>query len=257
MEQNLYRKVIKLPQGMNYYLPSMRERKSAVFLKREIFKKGRYDHPGFKIQETDTVVDIGANMGFFSIWAAQKAQKGKIFALEPVKESFDLMQLNIKKNGIRNIQPVQAAVGIEGKCLEIVKYPGFNAINHLNGNTPTIVTKLLVGFLTSQGLRRRVIEKISTISLDHIIEENKIDRIDYLKLDCEGGEFNILRTLSDKGFAKICKIAMEFHEFKLGDRYQELVDILKSKGFEVEVEKSPLSYLAAKCGFIWARRKNR
>ena len=50
---------------------------AARFVVNEIFKKRRYDHPGFQIEPTDTIVDIGANMGIFVLWAARQATARK------------------------------------------------------------------------------------------------------------------------------------------------------------------------------------
>ena len=57
----------------------------------------------FKIKEKDIVVDIGAHVGYFSIYSSINAKNGKIFAFEPYTKSFEVLRKNLKINKIENV----------------------------------------------------------------------------------------------------------------------------------------------------------
>ncbi len=64
---------IDLGDGLSLALANSQQQAAARFVVNEIFTHQRYDHPGFAIKPTDTIVDIGANMGIFVLWAARSA----------------------------------------------------------------------------------------------------------------------------------------------------------------------------------------
>ena len=81
-----------------------------------------------------------------------------------------------------------------------------------------------------------------------------LQRIDFLKIDCEGGEYDIFRNIPTEQWKRIQRIAMEFHELGPGQEHQELVTCLRQQGFHVEVCKPLLEYRFMHFGQIWARR---
>jgi FkbM family methyltransferase len=244
---------IDLGDCLSLWLATPQQRAAAQYVVNEIFTKRRYDHPGFRIQPTDTIVDIGANMGIFVLWAARQATQGKILAIEPTS-AIDVLRMNVERNGLSNVVPIQAAAGIDGGKFEIVTYPGFNIVNHHAGWRPKRWTKFFIWLLYRKYQSKPVLEHAQVRSLKRMLDENGIERVNYLKCDCEGGEYEIFHTLGDETFSRIDKIAMEFHEYAPGQHRQELVDILKRHGFAVEVHKPWFEYTFMKYGMLWATR---
>ena len=77
-----------------------------------------------------------------------------------------------------------------------------------------------------------------------IIEDRGIDRIDFLKLDVEGAEYDILLNCPDEMLTKVRRIVMEYHEFDADKRnHEDLVKRLNSQGFTVTVEKGVSSMM--------------
>lgn len=77
---------------------------------------------------------------------------------------------------------------------------------------------------------------VDTISLSDLFEEYGIERIDFLKIDCEGAEYDILYGSADKAIEKVQKISMEYHD--LDDRNRNakaLSEFLAHKGFKVSI----------------------
>jgi FkbM family methyltransferase len=244
---------IELGDGLSLWLATPQQKAAAQFVVNEIFKKQRYDHPGFQIRPGDTVVDIGANMGIFVLWASKRVPQGKVLAIEPTS-AIDTLRLNIERNGLTNVVPIQAAAGLDGQSFEIVTYPGFNIVNHHAGWKPKMWTKFFIWLLYRKYQSSPVTERASVKSLKRMLDENGIDRVNYLKCDCEGGEYEIFRNLDDETFARIDKVAMEFHEYAPGQDRKELVSLLEKHGFTVQVEKNWFEYTFMKYGMLWATR---
>ncbi len=244
---------ISLSDSLNFCVPKREMLKAARFLKKEIFRDRRYHREGFEIRPNDTIVDIGANMGMFSMWAAPQAPDGRVIAIEPM-DVVRCIDMNVQLNKLDNVVVLNAAVGPDGEVLEFLDYPTFNILTHQVGARPAWTTRLLVRLLLLQQQLEPVHVRAPCISLGTIMDQLELETVDYLKVDCEGGEYEILRTLSDEHWGRIQKIAMEFHELQPGQRHNELVKLMEAQGFEVEVRKPFIDYHFMKFGELWAWR---
>lgn len=244
---------IALSDSLTFCVPKREMLKAARFLEKEIFRNRRYHREGFEIQPSDTVVDIGANMGMFSMWAAPQAREGRVVAIEPM-DVVECLDMNVRRNKLDNVVVLNAAVGPDGETLDFLDYPSFNIITHQAGARPAWTTRLLVKLLLLQRQLEPVQVRAPCISLGTIMDELDLKTVDYLKIDCEGGEYEILRTLSNEHWGRIQKIAMEFHELQPGQQHNELVELMEAQGFEVEVRKPFFDYHFMKFGELWARR---
>ena len=97
--------------------------------------------------------------------------------------------------------------------------------------------------------------KVKCITLEDIFNEYKINQCDFLKMDCEGAEYDILLSTGGETLRKIKQINMEYHLpqfFGVGspDLFPKLISHLKNAGFEVSVKKENYQR-----GYIYARQK--
>ncbi|HZZ70718.1 MAG TPA: FkbM family methyltransferase [Pirellulales bacterium] len=244
---------LDLEPGLKLYLSSKQQIGAAKYVVKEIFEQRRYARPGFEIKPTDTIVDVGANIGVFSLWAARQAPQGKVLAIEPTSV-IDVLKLNLEKNGITNVIAAKEAAGEDGQSWDMVTYPGFNIVNHRAAWRPKLFTRFVIKLLFWKYQSDPVIEKVHVKSLERLLDENGIERVNYFKIDCEGGEYEIFRNLSNRGFDRLDKIVMEFHEYTAGQDHRELVKMLKDHGFEMEIHKNFLEYHFMKYGVLWAWR---
>jgi FkbM family methyltransferase len=254
LDQSGWDDPIALPNGLSFRLPSRAMRGAAQYVIKEIFRGGRYSRPGFEIKPDYNVVDIGANMGLFALWAAPQANRGRVLAIEPTS-IIDCLVGNIAANGLTNITPIRAAVGVDGEQIELVTYPGFNIVSHHAGWRPAAITRLLIRVIYGKYQQAPVIERAPCISLGKLMEEQGLDRINYLKVDCEGGEYAIFRNLAAEHWRRIDRVAMEFHELGPGQDHRELVSILHDQGFRTSIRKRFLDYYCMKFGELWAWRE--
>jgi len=138
-----------------------------------------YSAPGFELHDDDIILDIGAHIGLFSLFASQFCKNGKIFCFEPIKENYEQLMNNIKINDIKNIVPFNNAVS--SKTGKIKIYLNEDESGH------------------SMFLKNSNYVEVDSISIIDIFEKNIIEKCNFLKLDCEGAEYEIVDLLSKSG----------------------------------------------------------
>jgi FkbM family methyltransferase len=182
---------------------------------------------------TGTIIDIGAGIGEFAIQAAAANPDCKVYGFEPFSESFSLFEKNVSLNKLENITAVEAA---------IVSIPGALAMDTSSGNP------LQYRMQTVSSADQK--DTIKTICLMDYLEQQSIRKCDLLKLDCEGGEYDILLPLTQEELRKFDRIVMEYHDSLTTHTHQELVNLLNFAGFHVEVTPNKVH---ADLGYVYAQ----
>jgi FkbM family methyltransferase len=173
-----------------------------------------------RIGKDDVIIDIGAHIGSFSIYASRLAKKGKVYSFEPFPSTFLTLKKNVGK--IKNIYLFNKAVDKHvGECKFYVSDINYaeNSLHHKYNRETSV----------------------KATTLDRIFKENRIKRCNVLKLDCEGSEYGILFS-SRKLLSKIDRIIMEYHvpeHFGLKSKHskEKLAAYLSSNGFKVDVKE--------------------
>jgi len=194
----------------------VRVNSSDILLIWEIWKFGVYKNARVPINPKDIVVDIGAHIGVFSVWAAQQADQGSVYAYEASRANYELLVKNKRLNTAGNLHTKNLAVF--GKAGQYDFYqPGGNGA---------------LGSLLQD--KRSEKETVTAITLENLFDEQRLDHIDYLKLDVEGAEYPILLGSSAKTLGRIKHIVLEYHELE-GTLWgpDDLESKLQSCGFEV------------------------
>jgi FkbM family methyltransferase len=174
-----------------------------------------YDIEDFEINVNDTVIDIGAHIGLFSLLVSQLCKTGKILSFEPVRENFDLLVSNLKLNHIENVLPFNMAVS---KNLDKL-----NLFLNDDQSAHSIFPK------SSESI------SVESTSLQKIFEENKISSCKLLKLDCEGAEYEIIDSLPSEYLNKIQNIVMEYHSADTKpELVKNLIQKIKNAGFKIK-----------------------
>lgn len=176
----------------------------------------------------DPIIDVGAHIGVFAVYIRTLNDKVKIFAYEPGNENFKALKENLKLNHLeKNIIAKNLAVaGTEG-----VKpfYLSQDSHNH------SLINK------------SENIQKAQAVTLPKIL--GKIDNCYLIKMDCEGAEFEILKSMEPADFKKIKNIYIEYHEYLPELKSGELKKILEKNGFKTKL--SP-SHYDKRMGFLFA-----
>ena len=189
-----------------------------------------YSDDNFSINNDDVIIDVGAHIGLFALFASQFCKNGKIFCYEPIKENYKILIENIEMNQIQNIFPNNLAVTKETSRIKIFLN------DDQSGHSMFIQNKNFV--------------EVDSKSLSDIFIDNGIKECDFLKLDCEGAEYEIIESLPSDLFTKINKTAIEYH---MVDTKPELLEQLinKFKQFSFSVHTRSLF---ADIGFLFAKK---
>jgi FkbM family methyltransferase len=207
----------------------LRPRTYDLYIVAEIFFENSSSIPQLENKRLNTVVDLGANIGIFTIWAAKNYSPRKVISVEMDKDNVNLLQANIAGNSAllkSDFAVINKAVYSNKTVLSYQKVP-------INKGMHTLMED-------NKGKN-----SIETITLQELISTTGIDVIDLLKIDIEGSEKYLLNTENEKIFSgKIRFVAMEVHQdknFKISD----VENYFSRIGFECKVLKnwSSINYL--------------
>jgi FkbM family methyltransferase len=243
--------IVLLPNGLKLALRSKQQVGCASYIQKEIFRNGAYRRPGFELRPTDTVVDIGGNVGLFTLWAAP--QVARVVSVEPTNVA-DCIEDSLHVNGIQNVTVVRCAVSDQPGTLELLEYPGFNGVSHAAAFQPSRWGQKLIKLVWPREQEPAVKVACPCRTLEDILDEQKIDQVDFLKVDCEGGEYVLFDSISDATLARISRIAMEFHELHPSHDHRRIVKRLEAAGYQVELQRSLLDRYLLQTGMLWAKR---
>lgn len=185
----------------------------------------------YQVEKDSVVIDIGANIGIFSLFAAFNGSR-KVFAYEPNSEAYNCIINNISKNNLKDII-IPFKLGVTSESNETVKI--LKAASPQNSITYEKIGTSDNGY-----------EFVNTISLNDIVLKQNIPFVDLLKLDCEGSEYDIISSTNETTFSKIKSIVVEYHNARVG----EIISKLKKNGFYLEMEK----HETTKMGMLWFQK---
>jgi len=143
-----------------------------------------------KIKKGDIVLDIGANIGYYTVLFADKVGKtGKIIAIEPDPINFEILQKNIKENKLFNVVAVQAAAGKENKKMKIFESEE-NFGDHRMWESPSGQNPLpdKPEFPLEEGGTSKKSIDVFCRRLDDLLKELEYKKIDFIKMDVQGFE---------------------------------------------------------------------
>ncbi len=201
-----------------------------VPLYKEIWYRDDYRLRADPLPRGATVIDIGANIGMFALYVAVEWGAARVYAYEPFPVSFALLQRNAERNRLSAVVPVALAIagqaGMRGLHLQ-----GRHGVHSLFGDSGDAVP-------------------IECITLADAFARDHIARCDFLKLDCEGAEFELLFATPPEVFARIDRIALEYHDWITAHHHDELRALFERHGFAVSSRDHPSS----RTGYLFAKR---
>lgn len=192
----------------------------------EIYKEGVYA-PFFNGKKGLTVVDVGANIGITSYYFSQYAKV--VHAVEPSYEHFKVLTHMIVWNNLDNVKAHKQAIWMKN----MDEAPFYHNV----GN------KTMYSLHSGVHDGKVEPEKVPVVTIDKFFKDNKIDHCDFLKLDVEGSEFEVLGGPGFKKVApKIDVVFLEWHKWAKRNPAQ-LNQSLESNGFSVETIKADADLL--------------
>ncbi len=153
----------------------------------EIFRTGKFEPNEFyfldkALKEGMTFIDVGANMGLFSLFASKKTGDcGTVIAIEPSNRDFYRLKVNAELNKFTNIRLIKAAASSSKSRAELLvageEHAGHNTLGNFSHDCSTFKEKQIV----------------ETCTLDELVETEKLHKVDFIKIDTEGHELFVLK----------------------------------------------------------------
>ena len=171
----------------------------AVF--QEVFLEDEYGFASLP-ESLDTVVDLGANIGLFSLRAAVRAKR--IVAVEPIASNRAVARLNFSGARVAERITLRAdAVGaVSGQSVRLWH-------SRAGGATHSCLPS--VAGVSGREVEPETWEEATTISLRDLLDEEGIQQVDLLKCDVEGAEYDVFLSSPPEVLGRIACIVMEAH----------------------------------------------
>lgn len=191
-----------------------------------IYLRDEYELNPLLEEGLDCVVDLGGNVGIFSSRVAPSAKK--VITCEPVPENFAQLERNI--GGYDNIERLKIAVADENGTMKIYLPVQEGATGvfsaHREGNEDRLSEACV---------------EVESVSFATLLETQGIDEIDLLKIDVEGGEYDILYPAADL-LPRVRRIHGEYHDVRADDPRTRIANFgkwLRDQGYTVRVDEHP------------------
>ena len=224
------------------------------YLYQEIFEEQCYLKHGVRLEDGATVLDIGANIGMFSLYVMSRSAGAKIYAFEPAPAVYELLRANCEAYGGANARAINAGVGERPGTASFTFYEKSSVFSGFHSDEAddrraieAVVRSVLadhspvetdIAALTADRLRSSSHEcRITTVS--DLIREHGIERIDLLKIDAEKSELGIVQGIAEADWPKIAQLVIEIHD-PSGESVRRMEQLLAARGFQCAVEQQAL-----------------
>ena len=212
----------------NWRMNSIRDNNFTVLTHTGFYERNESNLIKKYITKDSTVFDVGANKGWYSVLLGKLAVDGVVYAFEPLASAFKELESNVEINHLNNV-----------KCINIAlsNYKGTSEMIIPYGHSP-------FAFLCGaehgrEENRNSYLCNVTTI--DNYISDNKIGAVDFMKIDAEGSEYNILlganRLLSAKKAPMIFIESYDDALRKFDTNSKELINLLRSYGYIIHDTK--------------------
>ena len=173
----------------------------------------------YRVQADDKVImDLGANIGVFTLYAARCAPHAKVLSLEPFPSTFGRLVITVRGHNLDD----------RVKCLNFAATGTDGARVMPDASVPSQRRALASAANGEEGTQ------VTGRTLEALLSENQLPQVDLLKMDIEGSEYEVLLSTPRSVLARIRRIAMEYHGDCAPYSKEQLFDHLRDAGFQVK-----------------------
>lgn len=170
-------------------------------------------------RDMKAIVDVGANVGYFSLRAFALYPNAKVISFEPMPVNFKLLNQYKSENPNFDWQAENKAMAGEETTIKL----------HFDQNDEFTTSATVL----SDSDQADVFE-VKADTLEGTLKQNNLEQIDFLKLDCEGSEYGIVYNSTPEVMKKVKAMAIETHPGNgKGENKEDMIQHLKSLGFNI------------------------
>jgi FkbM family methyltransferase len=193
-----------------------------VYVLVEVFVHKAYEQLIQRFGRVGVVVDIGANIGAFTLAVSSTA--GRVVAVEPDPGTFSILTKNIEANQLSNsVDAINVAVGGVSRRAAFLSD---------RNNSVLCALESAVAACDSKTATRVEVE---VLTLGALFDRCDVQHCDLLKIDCEGSEYELLVKSNREAFERVRAVIMEVHkQSETGEEIRGIVNWLEESGMAVE-----------------------
>ncbi|MET9819707.1 FkbM family methyltransferase [Streptomyces sp. NPDC006355] len=236
----------------------------------DIFEHRTYAKNGISLRDGATVVDVGGNIGLFTLFSHYEAQNVRVFTFEPAPPLFELLSQNVAEHGA-DAKLFNMGLSDSETEATFTFYPRSSGMSSFHPdeeeekhNLRTIIANQRKTGADAEAdqltpyaeelmdVRFEAIEFTARLRpLSAIIREQGIERIDLIKIDVQKSERQVIDGIAEEDWPKIQQMVLEAHD--ADGEVGHLVELLERRGFTAKAEQDEL-YLGTDIYNIYAVR---
>ncbi|KAF4954488.1 hypothetical protein FGADI_5267 [Fusarium gaditjirri] len=229
--------LLETPEGISFYHQGEEE---ARWIFDEIFTQRCYDT--VKLSGKPVIIDAGANIGLYTLFAKKNYPEAQVLAFEPARESGSIFNRNISLHKLSGVELHECALGSKNETKMLTFFP----------NTPTNSTICSDGGkqwleLIADNVSNEVADKMrenarqAPVQVRRLSEflrdRDDITNVDLLKIDIEGGELDVIEGLDEDHLLSVKNIVMEL--WSPDGQLEVMQKFLEAKGYTVTTTLVP------------------
>ncbi len=222
----------------------------------DIFEKRVYARQGITLRDGDTVFDVGGNIGLFTLFVALHHPGVRVYTFEPAPPLFEILTANAAPYGER-IHRFNCGLSSQAGEAELTFYPHTSGMSSFYPDETEEREALRTLLHNEMARGKEGVEDLlqyeeellavrfhrETLTcrlrtLSEVIREERVERIDLLKVDVEKSELDVLAGLDEADWPKLQQAVLEVHD--LGDRLERVTDLFRTHGFRVTRDQDDL-----------------
>jgi FkbM family methyltransferase len=203
------------------------------YIHNEVFNAQIYHFQGMRLPARPTIMDVGANIGLYSIWAQQPYLPQAIYCYEASPRTFACLEDNIG----RLIRPEatkvfafnRAVAARSGETLRLSQSTRVSGIS-------TLLDRSKVSWVEQAAANNQLeVHEVMTTTVSAEIEAHRLAAVDILKIDVEGYFIEVLKGIAPEHVTRIKNIVMEVDYLpETGIKPAEAEDLLKAMGYRTD-----------------------
>lgn len=262
----LRNRAVRMPNDYEIVYQSKAE---ARYFYHDIFEKQVYLRHGFTLDDGDCVFDVGANIGLFTLFVHSLGHRISSYSFEPAPRVYEILRANASRYAPR-AKLFNYGISDRAGEAEFTFYPNSPGMStfhpRLEDERDTLLAimenQLREGMEGMERVMRHADDlleerfrcetfRCSLRPLSQVIYENRVERIDLLKIDCQKSEIQVLEGIEPADWPKVRQVVLEVHD--LDGALNRVGGLLEGHGFQVVTEQDDM-YVGSHLYNLYARR---
>lgn len=229
-----------LPNGL---LIAYEDPFATIVLYTELFWSKIHLRHGITVADNDCVMDVGANIGLFTLLVHQQCRNIRVLAFEPGPTTYEILCRNGKLHNV-NLKAFKCGLGDKTKTAPFVFFPNISGISGFYWRTDQPAgdeSKNTLSQLVPEDKEGKFSASLfnhetyvcELKSLSDVLQEEHIECVNLLKVDTEKSEFDVLMGIREEDWSKVKQIVVEIHN---GYLLHRVVELLQQHGYSIVVE---------------------